>query len=917
MKVPIKRNNEGRIQKMDNKFSILILFDKVELVKETILNLKKNMRNSSKIEIILLDNNEEGEKNEKLEELLIQYPNIVYVAANGKSKSEAYNIGIQYATGDFISFIEQGTTYEDEALKSIEKYINEKNTKVICLKPYYKQENIMMRYKMCPQKSEIDLNFMPLKLNLALDSYFFHKNLVKEKTFSKDICFEDAKMKFLLKILIKYPFYHVVKNKKMFYTIAKEDNTSTNLMQYDSSWYIKSLTDFVIPFLKELNDKNGEIPIYIQEAMLYYIFAKYNCNLNDRNKMVLSKEEAKIFFDYTGEALQYINTNLIAKLNKSSLFKMPRWLSYQFILAKNEKLKIKTDIKIDNEIVYLSSSETIENLLKIVDKEKADIFAINYQNKTLEIDFKISVQDFIEKEQVSAFVTYRGKEIQAEKTECYPLLKVFGLTIAKQIPFHVSIPIEGIEEKEKIEFYFKYEGNAYRLKTSFKKIQAHLNNSRFSYWKFNENYYLCNNQDGLIVRKKFPFSTMIKEMKYFFARMWRTKNKDFVLRYFVLRFSYWCLKPFYKNKQVWITFDKLYKAGDNGEYIYRYVKENHPEIKIYYVIKKDSFDYNRLKKEKNSHILTYGTFKHKLMSVLSTAILDTHANAISYCSFDTQKARNCVCDLFNPEIICIQHGLSIQKIAQYQNRLFDNIKLYCCASKYEVSNLLENPMYDFKPDQMKLTGLARYDGLKSNEKRQILITPTWRRNIVNSNVAHIKKSHNNFFKNSEYYKIYNTLINDRKLIESAQKNNYQIIYLLHPAISAQKEDFERNDFVKIIAATDDMNYEKILTESSLMVTDYSGVQFDFAYMRKPLVYYHPDELPPHYDAGGLDYETMGFGPICKNNEEIVTTLCDYMENNCQMKEEYIKRADNFFEYSDHNNCERIYDTIKKYMEEKA
>ena len=66
-------------------------------------------------------------------------------------------------------------------------------------------------------------------------------------------------------------------------------------------------------------------------------------------------------------------------------------------------------------------------------------------------------------------------------------------------------------------------------------------------------------------------------------------------------------------------------------------------------------------------------------------------------------------------------------------------------------------------------------------------------------------------------------------------------------MSAQLEDFDRNDYVELIPATGDMSYEKILTESSLMVTDYSGVQFDFAYQRKPLVYYHPDALPPHYE----------------------------------------------------------------------
>lgn len=215
---------------------------------------------------------------------------------------------------------------------------------------------------------------------------------------------------------------------------------------------------------------------------------------------------------------------------------------------------------------------------------------------------------------------------------------------------------------------------------------------------------------------------------------------------------------------------------------------------------------------------------------------------------------------------------------------------------------------------LKLTGLARYDGLKNKDKRQILITPTWRRSIANSNVAHFKKRHNDYFKNSDYFSIYNRLINDEKLIETAKKCGYKLIYLLHPAASAQLEDFDRNDYVELIPAAGDVNYEKILTESSLMITDYSGVQFDFAYMRKPILYYHPAELPPHYDEStAYVYERDAFGPLIDNHEEMVRQLCDYMKRHCRMKQEYVERADRFFTYSDDKNCERIYNTIIDFM----
>ena len=98
-----------------------------------------------------------------------------------------------------------------------------------------------------------------------------------------------------------------------------------------------------------------------------------------------------------------------------------------------------------------------------------------------------------------------------------------------------------------------------------------------------------------------------------------------------------------------------------------------------------------------------------------------------------------------------------------------------------------------------------------------------------------------------------------------------------------------------------------------MVTDYSGVQFDFAYMRKPLVYYHPKTLPPQYDDGGMNYETMGFGDICVDHESLIETLCGYMLNNCIMEDKYVKRVRDFFPYDDFNNRERMYIEVENYL----
>ena len=196
-----------------------------------------------------------------------------------------------------------------------------------------------------------------------------------------------------------------------------------------------------------------------------------------------------------------------------------------------------------------------------------------------------------------------------------------------------------------------------------------------------------------------------------------------------------------------------------------------------------------------------------------------------------------------------------------------------------------------------------------------MISPTWRMQsamMVSKNEG-VERDYNPFFKDTDYYKVYNGLINDKRLIDAAKEYGYRIAYVLHPIVSPQAKDFDKNEFVDVIPSVGDMSYEKMFRESSLMVTDFSGIQFDFAYMRKPLVYYHPEELEAHYEEGTFHYDTMAFGEIVKKRDELVELLIDYMKNGCKMKEEYRSRADDFYEFSDHENCKRIFDEMVEYQ----
>src|SRR5699024_3096121 len=131
-----------------------------------------------------------------------------------------------------------------------------------------------------------------------------------------------------------------------------------------------------------------------------------------------------------------------------------------------------------------------------------------------------------------------------------------------------------------------------------------------------------------------------------------------------------------------IFYDKLYKAGDNAEYLFRYCMENHPEADCYYILNKTANEYHDLRKKYGKHIVVFDSVRDKLAVLNAKIIFATHATVWGFCGFNATLRRQFK-HLLNADVVCIQHGLTIQNIAQYQNKLKDNTQRYFCASKYE------------------------------------------------------------------------------------------------------------------------------------------------------------------------------------------------------------------------------------------
>lgn len=842
------------------------------------------------------------------------------------SEAQAFNKALPFIDGTYTIFAEDGVIYNKKAFTAVKNNTNKHPETPIATSAETMtktgEKKLYARFPM-ERTGVINLYELPFYGHTALSTYTFFTKDIKGLEFDETI-YDEGKKKFIIEALLRKPFVYVLEEHSCFYTNALENESNLNPFQYNKWYYTPSLENFIIPFMKELQHKEGKIPAFVQYTFAQLILAKYGNNHYENDKGVLSKDEAVEFHNTACAALglidnavfteaaircKYVPRSMWAMLLFEKLKKTN--VPYELCLQDNKEIKADPSLKAEDRILYLSAKDNQNARISTLKSISLTINLINYQDNMLEFDAEFTGKDFMDAKDIKIYAEYSGKKVLLEEYPIFSLLKCFGIPYTKKYSLHFLVPVD--KDLKNIKFGCEICGEYQQLPLTFASQFSRLRLSfGKAYWKFDEKLAMgVRNNNTLQIFRCTGFKHLKREIGLYLSMILHTKSPFFAMQCLGLRTLYHLTRPFYKNKRIFLTFDKLYKAGDNGEYFWKYANSVKDDIETYYIVSDTSLDYKRLKAYDKKHTIVHNSLKCRLLALNAEAIVATHTMVMQYCGFPRYLHPHFL-DLFNAKVICIQHGLTVQQLAQYQRRTYDNTTLYCLASKYEFKNLM-HPVYGYEEDMLKLNGLARYDGLKNNDKKVILITPTWRRNIVSQGIAYQKKPYNELFKTTEYFRLYNELIHDEKLIETAKKNGYKVTYLLHPAMSPQLEDFDQTGYVKVIAASGDMNYEEILTQSSLMVTDYSGVQFDFAYMRKPIVYYHPDTLPPHYESGGIDYPTQGFGPICTQHKELVDTICRFMENSCAPQQEYKDRADDFFEFDDFNNCHRIYDEILKFL----
>ena len=474
--------------------------------------------------------------------------------------------------------------------------------------------------------------------------------------------------------------------------------------------------------------------------------------------------------------------------------------------------------------------------------------------------------------------------------------------------FSIRLPLEN--GKYTFVLYDRFSKTNRELKPSYGRFAKLTDDFRQNY--FYDKGYKINLSGKKFLVTKIDKKTRIRTELSMYKKLLKS-NLDHKYQIVFMRVLYQILRCMIK-KDIWLISDRAYVAGDNGEAFFKYaVKQK--EIKAYFLIDQSSEDYNRLKTI--GKVVKYNSFKHKLIFLLCKKLISASADGWVFNIMGDEEVY--FKDLFKFDYVFLQHGIIQKDFSKWLNKLNKNISLFVTSAIDEYNSIL-NGDYGYMDKEVKLTGLPRFDYLKDDAENIISIMPTWRKYIAADHVPLAKDSiikvrgYSDSFKETSYYKFYQGLISNEKLVELLNEYNYKIELYMHPSFAKQSKDF-RSISDRIVINEDEINYNSIFKKSALLITDYSSVAMDFAYLKKPIIYTQFDKeefLNNHTGKEGyFDYEEKGFGPVCITIEETVEQIENYLKNSFKMDEKYISRVDEFFAYTDRNNCERVYKEIKR------
>jgi hypothetical protein len=346
------------------------------------------------------------------------------------------------------------------------------------------------------------------------------------------------------------------------------------------------------------------------------------------------------------------------------------------------------------------------------------------------------------------------------------------------------------------------------------------------------------------------------------------------------------LQPFYKQDG-YILID-----NDNPEAqpidcltLARYLR-NKGE-RVCYLINEKNKLVNELKKEFGKDLITYRKPRlilRKIFFKLLTAkyVVESFHN-LCFRDYKNLSKRT--------QLIFAQHGVNFFKGIDHVPLNKENYHKLIISSPSEEKLFLNK---GFKESDFIRAGLPRWDLLTGKKGNGIFIYFTFRDSLRNVDIIQ-----------TVYYKKLISLIN--KL--STECPNTPIYVGLHHELRKVIKELPN------IHIVDENEIDKVKNETSLLITDFSSMCFEYLVKDKPVVFYRLDDDDTNLDEHDLNIAKNARNKdkfifnVCYNEDDTLEKVKTYVKNKFKLEQENISKLNNFFYYKK-DICKTIYKQLR-------
>lgn len=889
------------------KFSIITAVYNVEpFIAECIDSIiEQNIGFEANVQMILIDDGSKDRSGEICDEYAEKYPdNIIVVHKENGGVSSARNLGIELAEGEFVNFLDSDDMLARNTLSGVYKFFlqNKKRTDMVSI-PMYFFEGMTgphaLNYKFSKGSRVIFLDSEWTAVQNSLASAFVKLESIKKYRFDTRLTnLEDAQV--VQKVLSEKCTLGVFAKAKYLYrkrTVGEASAVQTATVK--PTWYNTCLKYFHYEIIDFYMSNYGYLPRFVQYIITYDL--QWRITQGNIPEGVLTEEEEREYYELLYGLFKYIEDSVI--WSQKSI-----WNEHKMFMLRKKyggypvKMMRGSDIALRYENTVVSQLSSVKMRLELLRVEENEVI----------ISGRVTLMGFEPDEPVKVFANVVDDKYEAQ-FEARPELTVrcFDETVLAPSGFIVRVPL--LADASKITFSVSLYDVEVPINALVYGALFPIQKAPVTAYTHLGDYIFVSRGAGIVAVKATPKLVREKEKAYL-RTLWKSGDKPMRKAAIARRLNTFFTKR--KKRPIWIISDRIERASDNGEALALYMKDNVKDIDSYFCLCKSSPDYERLKKM-GLKILEPNSWDYKVKFLQADVLLSSQAeDAFLRPMLGYTKYYNDI--VVKKKIVFLQHGITQNDVSKYYGKYASNISLFITAAQPERDSII-NGTYNYRPEEVALTGFARYDRLYTTNDKTVVFAPTWRSSLVGKiNTETGKRTALPTAENSTYCRTYSELLSHPRLIEAAKKYGYKLKFAVHPNMVDVMQYMHFDPSVETFAP--DAEYRDIFAQGSLMVTDYSSVAFDFAYLRKPILYFQFDideffSGSHTLNKGYFDCERDGFGELETDVESTVDRIIEYMAGDCQLKDKYRGRVDSFFAYNDKDNCKRIVEKTKEMVSE--